>query len=102
MAYLYKTLRLIFDAIICDLPYGTTACAWDTIIPFEPLWENYKRLVKSNGAVVLFGSQPFTSKGFGIRYQKLIYLMRKINLSKGTKIYYCFQVGPPQIVAIKR
>jgi site-specific DNA-methyltransferase (adenine-specific) len=55
-------LDLVFDAIICDLPYGTTACAWDTIIPFEPLWENYKRLVKGNGAVVLFGSQPFTSK----------------------------------------
>jgi site-specific DNA-methyltransferase (adenine-specific) len=62
MAYLYETLRMIFDAIICDLPYGTTACSWDTIIPFEPLWENYKRLVKGNGAVVLFGSQPFTSK----------------------------------------
>jgi site-specific DNA-methyltransferase (adenine-specific) len=55
-------LDLVFDAIICDPPYGTTACAWDTIIPFEPLWENYKRLVKANGAVVLFGSQPFTSK----------------------------------------
>lgn len=55
-------LELEFDAIICDLPYGTTACSWDTIIPFEPLWEQYKRLVKSNGAVVLFGSQPFTSK----------------------------------------
>jgi site-specific DNA-methyltransferase (adenine-specific) len=55
-------LDLVFDAIICDPPYGTTACAWDTVIPFEPLWENYKRLVKGNGAVVLFGSQPFTSK----------------------------------------
>lgn len=55
-------LDLVFDAIIADLPYGTTACSWDTIIPFEPLWENYKRLVKGNGAVVLFGSQPFTSK----------------------------------------
>jgi len=55
-------LELLFDAIICDLPYGITACAWDTIIPFEPLWENYKRLVKKDGAVVLFGSQPFTSK----------------------------------------
>jgi site-specific DNA-methyltransferase (adenine-specific) len=55
-------LDMMFDAIICDPPYGTTACAWDIIIPFEPLWENYKRLVKGNGAVVLFGSQPFTSK----------------------------------------
>ena len=49
------------DAIICDLPYGTTACKWDTIIPFEPLWEQYKRIIKDNGAIVLFGSQPFTS-----------------------------------------
>ena len=55
-------LQMVFDAIICDLPYGTTACSWDTIIPFEPLWVNYKRLAKGNGAVVLFGSQPFTSK----------------------------------------
>jgi site-specific DNA-methyltransferase (adenine-specific) len=49
------------DAIICDLPYGTTACKWDTIIPFEPLWEQYKRIIKNNGAIVLFASQPFTS-----------------------------------------
>lgn len=49
------------DAIICDLPYGTTACKWDSVIPFEPLWEQYKRLIKDNGAIVLFGSQPFTS-----------------------------------------
>lgn len=49
----------LFHAIIADLPYGTTACSWDTIIPFEPLWEQYKRLTR--GAVVLFGSQPFTS-----------------------------------------
>ncbi len=49
------------DAIICDLPYGTTACKWDTIIPFEPLWGQYKRIIKDNGAIVLFGSQPFTS-----------------------------------------
>ena len=49
------------DAIICDLPYGTTACKWDNVIPFEPLWEQYKRVIKDNGAIVLFGSQPFTS-----------------------------------------
>ena len=49
------------DMILCDLPYGTTACKWDTIIPFEPLWEQYKRIIKDNGAIVLFGSQPFTS-----------------------------------------
>ena len=49
------------DMILADLPYGTTACKWDTIIPFEPLWEQYKRIIKPNGAIVLFGSQPFTS-----------------------------------------
>jgi len=49
------------DMILCDLPYGTTACKWDTVIPFEPLWEQYKRVIKKNGAIVLFGSQPFTS-----------------------------------------
>ena len=49
------------DLILCDLPYGTTACKWDTIIPFEPLWEQYKRVIKDNGAIVLTASQPFTS-----------------------------------------
>ena len=49
------------NMIFCDLPYGTTACKWDTIIPFEPLWEQYKRIIKSNGAIVLFGSEPFSS-----------------------------------------
>jgi site-specific DNA-methyltransferase (adenine-specific) len=49
------------DAIICDLPYGTTACKWDSIIPFEPLWKQYKRVIKDNGAIVLFGSEPFSS-----------------------------------------
>ena len=49
------------DMILCDLPYGTTACKWDTVIPFEPLWKQYKRLIKDNGAIVLTASQPFTS-----------------------------------------
>ena len=49
------------DMILCDLPFGTTQCKWDTIIPFEPLWEQYKRVIKPNGAIVLFGSEPFTS-----------------------------------------
>ena len=51
----------IIDMILCDLPYGTTACKWDTIIPFEPLWEQYRRIIKDNGAIVLTASQPFTS-----------------------------------------
>ena len=49
------------DMILCDLPYGTTACKWDTIIPFEPLWKQYNRLIKDNGAIVLTAGQPFTS-----------------------------------------
>ena len=49
------------DMILCDLPYGTTACKWDTVIPFEPLWAHYKRIIKDNGAIVLFGSEPFSS-----------------------------------------
>lgn len=50
------------DMILCDLPYGTTACKWDVVIPFEPLWEQYNRIIKDNGAIVLFGTQPFTSE----------------------------------------
>ena len=50
------------DAIICDLPYGTTACKWDSVLPLDRLWIEYNRVLKENGVVVLFGSQPFTSK----------------------------------------
>ena len=50
------------DMILCDLPYGTTACKWDNVIPFEPLWEQYNRIIKDNGAICLFGSEPFSSK----------------------------------------
>ena len=49
------------DMILCDLPYGTTACSWDVIIPFDKLWEQYKRIIKDNGAIVLTASQPFTT-----------------------------------------
>ena len=49
------------DCIISDLPYGTTACSWDAVIPFEPLWEQFKRVTKPNAAIVLFGSEPFSS-----------------------------------------
>lgn len=50
------------DMILADLPYGTTACSWDEIIPFEPLWSHYKRIVKDNGVILLFGSEPFATK----------------------------------------
>ena len=49
------------DMVLCDLPYGTTACKWDAVIPFEPLWAAYRRVTKPNAAIVLTGSQPFTS-----------------------------------------
>ena len=63
------------DAIICDPPYGTIACKWDTIIPFDDMWSRLNKLIKSNGAIVLFGNEPFTSelicsnlKGFKYRW----------------------------------
>jgi site-specific DNA-methyltransferase (adenine-specific) len=49
------------DLILCDLPYGTTACAWDSVIPLQPLWAHYKRIIKSTGAIILTASQPFTT-----------------------------------------
>ena len=47
--------------VLTDPPYGTTACKWDSVIPFEPMWEQLKRIIKPNGAIVLFGSEPFSS-----------------------------------------
>ena len=61
------------DAIIADLPYGTTACKWDSIIPLEPLWEQYKRIIKDNGAIVLTASQPFTTKLISSNYEMFRY-----------------------------
>lgn len=49
------------DMILADAPYGTTACKWDSIIPLEPMWEQLKRIIKYNGAIVMTASQPFTS-----------------------------------------
>lgn len=49
------------NLILCDLPYGTTNCSWDIIIPFEALWKEYKRIIKPNCAILLFGSEPFSS-----------------------------------------
>ena len=53
---------VVFDAIITDPPYGTIKCKWDEIIPFDAMWERLNKLIKPNGAIVIFGSQPFTSK----------------------------------------
>ena len=61
------------DMILCDLPYGTTACKWDTVIPFEPLWEQYKRVIKDNGAIVLTSDEPFTSQLINSNIKKFRY-----------------------------
>ena len=49
------------DMILCDLPYGTIACKWDVILPFDKLWEQYERIIKPNGVIILTASQPFTT-----------------------------------------
>src|SRR5688572_1390419 len=71
------------DMILCDLPYGTTACAWDTVIPFDPMWAGFKRIIKPRGAIVLTASQPFTSALVmsNIRWFRCEWIWRK---SQGT------------------
>lgn len=61
------------DMILCDLPYGTTACKWDSVIPFEPLWEQYRRIAKKNAAIVLTASQPFTTALIASNYEMFKY-----------------------------
>lgn len=63
------------DAIICDLPYGTTACKWDVIIPFENLWAEYKRIAKDDCAIVLTASQPFTTVLINSNFDMFKYCM---------------------------
>lgn len=74
------------DMILCDLPYGTTACKWDTIIPFEPLWEQYERIIKDDGAIVLFGSEPFSSRLrlSNIKLYRYDWVWDKVNLYTGS------------------
>jgi len=68
------------DMVMCDLPYGTTTCKWDTVIPFEPLWAHYKRVIKRNGAVVLTASQPFTTAliGSNLKHFKYCWIWDKV------------------------
>ena len=61
------------DAIICDLPYGTTQNKWDSVIPLDKLWIEYKRVIKDNGAIVLFSAQPFTSALISSNYKNYKY-----------------------------
>ncbi len=71
------------DAIICDPPYGTTACKWDTVIPFNEMWQNLNRVIKPNGAIVLFGSEPFSSalRMSNIKNYKYDWVWDKVNIS---------------------
>lgn len=73
------------DMILCDLPYGTTACKWDSVIPFEPLWAQYKRILKTNGAAMLFASQPFTTKLINSNFKDFRYCWywKKANMTGG-------------------
>lgn len=61
------------DMILCDLPYGTTACKWDSVIPFGALWAHYKRVIKRNGAIVLTAVQPFTTKLIASNFDQFKY-----------------------------
>lgn len=73
------------DMILCDLPYGTTACKWDTVIPFESLWAAYRRVAKKNAAIVLTASQPFTSALVmsNVREFKYCWVWDKVNRYTG-------------------
>ena len=61
------------DLVLTDPPYGTTTCKWDTVIPFEPMWEQLNRIIKPNGAIVLFSQQPFTSALISSNYKMFRY-----------------------------
>ena len=73
------------DAVITDPPYGTTACKWDSVVPFEPMWAGIKHVIKRNAAVVLFGSQPFTSALVmsNPKWFRYDYVWDKVNLYTG-------------------
>ena len=73
------------DAIICDPPYGTTACKWDSVIDFDLMWEQLNRIIKPNGAIVLFGSEPFSSalRMSNIKNYKYDWVWNKKNSGSG-------------------
>lgn len=75
------------DLILCDLPYGTTACKWDSVIPFDKIWEQYNRIIKDCSSIVLFGSEPFASnlRMSNIDYYKYDWIWHK---QQGTGILH--------------
>ena len=79
------------DMILCDLPYGSTRCKWDSVIPFEPLWEQYNRILKFNGVVVLFAAQPFTTKLINSNIRDFRYCWYWLKNNKTGFVYACYQ-----------
>lgn len=79
------------DMVLTDPPYGTTACKWDSIIPLEPMWEQLKRVIKPNGAIVLFGSEPFSSalRMSNIKNYKYEWVWEKENASNFFQAKFC-------------
>lgn len=78
------------DMILADLPYGNTKCSWDIIIPFDKLWEQYNRIIKKNGAVLLFGQEPFSS------------LLRLSNIKNYKYDWYWQKERPTNVMQVKR
>lgn len=78
------------DCIICDLPYGSTSCEWDSVIPFETLWAHYKRICKPTSAIVLFGQEPFSS------------MLRLSNLADYKYDLYWEKESPTNVLQLKR
>lgn len=78
------------DLILCDLPYGTTDCKWDHIINFNDLWQQYNRIIKDNGAIVLFAAQPFTTKLIhsNLKHFKYCWYWKKNNVTGFTYARY--------------
>lgn len=80
------------DMILCDLPYGTTDCKWDSIIPLDALWEEYERIIKEDGAIVLTAAQPFTTKLIESNIKRFKYTWYWI---KNTTTGFCFAKYQP-------
>jgi site-specific DNA-methyltransferase (adenine-specific) len=73
------------DLVLADIPYGTSACKWDVVIPFEPMWKELKRITKDNGAICLFGNEPFSShlRMSNIKEFKYDWIWEKIGKATG-------------------
>lgn len=78
------------DMVLCDLPYGTTKCPWDVVIPFEDLWKEYNRVCKPNAAIVLFGQEPFSS------------MLRMSNLKDYKYDLYWEKEAPTNVLQLKK